>query len=351
MTKFDISSASYDELMQFVKDIGEKPYRTRQIFEWIHKNQVMCFSEMTNLSVDLREKLVQYAELTNSLNRIDEISSDGRTKKYLFELQKNGIISGDKMSVESVLMTYQHGLSLCVSTQAGCKMGCDFCASGIGGFVRNLSAGEIVAQYHAASRDAGKRIGNVVIMGCGEPLDNYDNVMKFIEIVCDNRGINLGQRNIVLSTCGLVPQIYSLMKENLQITLAASLHAPNDQIRRRFMPIARKYAMDELLAACREYSTMRRVSFEYAMFNGINDSEANARELARKLAGINCHINLIPANRIPEKGYTRSSDKTITQFAKILTTSGFHVTIRRELGGDISAACGQLRNKHVTAMK
>ena len=346
MTKFDMASASYDELVQFVKEIGEKSFRARQIFEWIHKNNAIDFSEMTNLSIELRDKLVQYAELNKITLSASETSADLSTKKYLFKFQENGIINPEDLHVEAVLMTHRHGLSLCVSSQVGCKMGCDFCASGIGGFQRNLSAGEIAAQYHMICRDAGKRIGNVVIMGCGEPLDNYDNVVKFINIICDDRGVGLGQRNIALSTCGVVPQIYNLMKENLQITLAISLHAPNDQIRRKLMPIARKHNMDELLTACKAYGMMRRVSFEYAMFNGINDSEPNARELTRRLAGINCHINLIPANKIPEKGYTRSSDKAIATFAKVLTASGFQVTIRRELGGDISAACGQLRNKH-----
>jgi len=351
MKKFDISSATYDELMQFVKDIDEKPFRARQLFEWIHSAGAESFGEMTNIPIVLREKFVQIAEITKISQTSIETSADNSTKKYLFKLQENGIIDAGGLYVESVLMAYQHGLSLCVSSQAGCPMGCDFCASGIGGFHRHLTAGEIAAQYHAARRDANAHIGNLVIMGCGEPLDNYHNVIKFINIICDKRGVGLGQRSIALSTCGIVPQIYNLMKENLQITLAISLHAPNDQIRRRLMPVARKYSIDELLTACKAYSAMRRVSFEYAMFSGINDSEANARELTRRLAGINCHINLIPANKIPEKGYTSSSDKTIFAFSKVLQTSGFRVTIRRGLGSDILAACGQLRNKHESVAK
>jgi len=346
MTKYDIASASYDELVQFVREIGEKPFRSRQIFGWIHRNHATEFSEMTNLSADSRIKLMQHAELNKITMITSEISADLTTKKYLFKLQENGMIDSEGSFVEAVLMTHRHGLSLCVSSQAGCKMGCDFCASGIGGFHRNLTAGEIAAQYYAACRDADKRIGNIVIMGCGEPLDNYDNVLKFINIVCDDRGVGFGQRNIALSTCGIVPRVYDLMKENLQITLAISLHAPNDQIRRKLMPIARKYSIDELLTAGKAYSTIRRVSFEYALFSGVNDSVANARELTKRLAGINCHVNLIPGNRIPEKGYTKSGRKAIADFAEVLTASGFQVTIRREFGSDISAACGQLRNKY-----
>lgn len=344
MTYFDIRSASFERLVQFMSRIGEKPFRAQQIFDWIHNKQASDFGEMTNLPLNLRNKLMQIAEFP-SIECVQVLqSSDGLTRKYLFQLQKNGIIDNEKVYVEAVLMSYRHGLSLCLSSQAGCRMGCAFCASGLNGLDRHLAAGEIAAQYYQISRDVDKRIGNIVIMGSGEPLDNYDNVLEFIRIITDRRGAALSQRHIALSTCGLVPRIYDLASEKLQITLAISLHAPNDQIRRQIMPIARTYGIEELLAACKVYSTLRRVSFEYIMLNKINDSEANAKELARRLAGISCHINLIPANKIPEKGYNRSSDFAIENFAKTLKKSGFEVTVRRGLGGDIGAACGQLRN-------
>jgi len=248
---------------------------------------------------------------------------------------------------EAVLMTYRHGFSVCVSTQAGCRMGCEFCASGLTGLQRNLTAGEIAAQYYAVCRYINNRVGNIVLMGSGEPLDNYDNVLRFIKLIGHEKGANVGMRHITVSTCGIVPRIYDLAAENLQLTLAVSLNAPNDQIRRKLMPIARKYDFDELMAACRAYAaSARRITFEYIMIEGVNDSEGNAKELSKRLAGIKCHINLIAANKVPEKGYNRSSAAAIAAFAEILEKSGLDVTVRREMGGDISAACGQLRNEY-----
>jgi len=348
MDNFDIRSASFDELSEFVHKIGEKSYRTQQIFQWIHGKFAESYDKMTNLSADLRNKLIQIAEIPHIECIKIQNSADGGARKYLFELHKNGIMDAGAVYIETVLMTHKHGLSVCVSSQAGCRMGCDFCASGLTGLDRNLSAGEIAAQYYAVCRHIGQRVGNIVIMGSGEPLDNYSNVLKFIRLVNDKRGANVGQRHITLSTCGIVPRIYDLMNENLQITLAISLHAPNNQIRRKLMPVARTYDIDELLSACRAYEeTVRRVSFEYIMIKDVNDSEGNAKELAKRLAGMQSHINLIPANRIPEKGYTKSTCAAMAAFVKILEKSGLSVTMRREMGSDISAACGQLRNKHI----
>ena len=347
MSDFDMRSANIVEIEQLMHNIGEKPYRAAQIFDWLHGKFAAGYDEMTNLPAALRAKLAQIAAISPVECARIQKSSDGATRKYLFNLQNNGIMDKKATYVETVLMTYRHGLSICVSSQAGCRMGCDFCASGQTGLERNLTAGEIAAQYYAVCRDIGQRIGNVVIMGSGEPLDNYDNTLKFIGLISDKKGANVGARHITVSTCGIVPRIYDLARENLQITLAVSLNAPNDQIRRRLMPIARKYDIDTLLTACRAYAdAKRRISFEYIMLDGVNDGEGNAKELAKRLAGIKCHVNLIAANKVPEKGYNRSNAAVITRFAEILEKSGVDVTIRREMGSDISAACGQLRNQH-----
>ena len=345
MSKLDIRSANFEQIQQFVANIGEKPFRSQQIFEWINSKWANSFDEMTNLSASLRDKLSDIAEISSAECVRTQKSNDG-TRKYLLQMHKNGTMDSEKVFAEVVLMSYKHGYSVCLSSQAGCRMGCDFCASGLNGLDRNLTAGEIAAQYYAACKDIGQRIGNIVIMGCGEPLDNYDNILQFINIINDKRGAAVGQRHITVSTCGLVPKIYDLLNENLQITLAVSLHAPNDQIRRKIMPVARTYDIDNLLDACRAYGHLRRISFEYAMFDGINDSVGNAKELARRLSGINCHINLIPANKVPEKGYNKSKDFNINTFADILKNSGYEATVRRGLGSDISASCGQLRNEH-----
>ena len=341
--KFDIRSALLPEITQFIENLGEKPYRAKQIYEWLHKKGAEEFNEMTNLPLTLRKKLEEVTKIPRIEVSHIQTSVDG-TRKYLMEL-----FEGNKsVYIESVLMEYQHGLSICLSSQVGCSMGCDFCASGITGLERNLTTGEILGQLYKISKLENKRITNIVIMGSGEPLDNYDNVINFIKIINDENGYNIGQRHITLSTCGITPKIYKLLEENLQITLAISLHAPNDNIRKKIMKIAKVYTLDGLLKACRLYAKKRRVTFEYIMLDGINDSVENAKELASKIKEINCHINLIPVNKVKGKPYSRSCDKTINNFAKILENSGIEVTIRRELGADIDAACGQLRNKKLS---
>lgn len=346
MALFDIRSASLEEIQGFMKSINEPSFRGVQVYEWINKKQAQSYEEMTNISAKLKVKLAENTRFFPITTIAEQTSSDNLTKKLLFGLQSCGTMEGNIVNVESVLMTYKHGLSACLSTQAGCRMGCDFCASHIAGFVRNLTPGEILGQYYALSRIVGERISNVVLMGIGEPLDNFESTVKFIRLINHPKGVNLSQRNITLSTCGLVPQIKMLMKEGLQINLAISLHAPNDQIRRRIMPIARKYSYDELMDACKAYAKNgRRITFEYIMIDGINDSVANAQELAKKVKGINCHINLIGANPVLEKGYAKSKKHAMLAFKEVLTKAGVTTTIRRELGTDISAACGQLRKE------
>ena len=345
MENFDMQSARLDEIKQFMQSIGEKSFRAEQIFGWIHAKSAQSYDEMTNLPIDLRDRLLQIAPMTSVECVHVQKSKDGATRKYLLKLHNNGIMD---VYVETVLMTYRHGHSICVSTQAGCRMGCDFCATGTSGLLRNLTAGEIAAQLYKASQMAGRRVSNIVLMGMGEPLDNYDNVVKFIHLVNHPKGVNLGQRHISLSTSGLVDKIHALRAENLQINLALSLHAPNDQIRRQIMPIARKFSIEETLDACREYAANgRRVTFEYIMLHGMNDAKAHADELSRRLKGINCLINLIPTNDVAEKGYKKSKPQKVAEFKHILEAAGFTVTQRRELGSDISAACGQLRNENL----
>ncbi|MDR2182924.1 MAG: 23S rRNA (adenine(2503)-C(2))-methyltransferase RlmN [Clostridiales bacterium] len=343
MENIDMRGATLDDIRHFMQGIGEKPFRAEQVFSWIHAKFANSYDEMTNLPVALRKRLAEIAPIAPIELIRTQKSADGATRKCLLKLYNSGIMD---VYVETVLMTYRHGTSVCVSTQAGCRMGCDFCASGLTGLQRNLTAGEIAAQYYVLCREINSRIGNIVVMGSGEPLDNYDNTLGFIQLIGHPKGANIGLRHITVSTCGIVPKIYDLAKENLPITLAVSLNAPNDQIRRRLMPIARKYDYDALIAACRAYAEKsRRISFEYIMIDGVNDSEGNAKELAKRLDGINCHINLIAANKVPEKGYNRSNATTIMAFANILEKSGHRVTIRKEMGSDISAACGQLRNE------
>jgi len=345
MQKFDIASATLEEICVFVEGLGEKSFRGQQIFEWIHKKQAQSFDEMSNISQNLRNKLAENMVFFPPKAVNEQISRNDSTKKLLFALKNCDIMDTENqvVNIESVLMSYRHGLSACLSTQAGCRMGCDFCASEGIGFERNLTAGEIAGQYYQLSKIAGERISNIVLMGIGEPLDNYDNVLRFIQLINHPKGASLSQRSITLSTCGLVPKIYALMKENLQINLAISLHAPNNQIRRKLMPIARKYDIDELLEACKAYAKGgRRITFEYIMIDGVNDSIGNAQELCKRIAGMNCHINLIYANSIPEKGYAKSSPAKMRTFQEVLTKAGFAATVRREMGADIRAACGQL---------
>lgn len=331
-----------EELKSWMSENGESKFRAKQIFEWIYKKSVFSFHEMTNISKASKEKLKNsfYIEIPNIIKKYKS-NIDG-TEKFLFEYKDGNII-------ESVVMRYKHGNSICVSTQIGCRMGCKFCASTVEGVVRNLTSGEIVAQILKAQQEIGERISNVVLMGSGEPLDNYDNVVKFIKLINDDNALKIGQRHITLSTCGIVPKIKELADEKLQITLAISLHAPNDEIRKSMMPVANKYNIKELLDACKYYSriTNRRITFEYALVNGINDSAKNAEELFNQLKGILCHVNLIPVNEIKENDYKRSRAKNIEEFKNILIKYGIETTIRREMGSDINGACGQLRRNYI----
>ncbi|MCL2354258.1 MAG: 23S rRNA (adenine(2503)-C(2))-methyltransferase RlmN, partial [Defluviitaleaceae bacterium] len=333
MDKFDIRSAAVDEISDFMTKIGEKPYRGKQIFSWINNKMVDSFDEMTDLSKDLRQKLMQHAYIAPISIVSLQASKEDETKKVLFELQNYSRMDND--AVEAVLMHYKHGYSVCLSTQVGCAMACDFCASGLMGLKYNLTAGQMTAQFYHLAKMAGQRISNLVLMGIGEPLDNYDEVLKFISIINHPLGVNLGQRSITLSTCGLVPKIYRLAEEDLQINLAISLHAPNDQIRRRLMPIARKYDIDALLEACRAYGQNgRRITFEYIMLDGVNDHKSHAIELARRIkeqmAGVQTHVNIIPANDVPEKGYGKSSPSVVRHFVETLQKEGINTTVRRE---------------------
>ncbi len=338
----DLKSLYLDELEDIIKEMGEPKFRGKQIFEWIHNKNVTSFEEMTNLSKSLREKLSENMFITK-LEIVDKkVSTDG-TQKYLFALEDGNVI-------ESVLMRYSYGNAVCVSTQVGCRMGCVFCASTLNGLEKNLTAGEILSQIYEISRDIGERISSVVLMGSGEPLDNYANVIRFIRLVNDKNGANIGQRHITLSTCGLADKIDVLKEEGLQITLAVSLHAPNDEIRNKTMPVSKKYDMDTLLEACKRYSdaTKRRVTFEYALIKGVNDSSENAKELASRLKGMLCHVNLIPVNDVKERDFIRSSEESIKNFAAILNGKMIETTIRRKLGSDINAACGQLRRGYIS---
>lgn len=346
MDKTDLRSLTLDKLVAELELMGEKKFRAKQIYSWLHQKQVDSFDEMTDLSKDLREKLKLNYTIKNIKIVEKLVSKEDNTSKYLFDI-------GNNVVIESVLMCYSYGNAVCISSQAGCRMGCTFCASTVDGLERNLLPGEMAAQIYEIQRDIGERVSNVVIMGSGEPLDNYDNVMDFLEIIHSKEGNNLSHRHITLSTCGLVDKIYDLAKENLQITLAISLHAPNNEIRQNTMPVAKKYDFDSLLKAAKDYAntTKRRVTFEYALIKGVNDSEAQARELASKLKGIMCHINLIPVNDVKENNYIRSSEDNIKHFASTLQSLGIETTVRRRLGSDINAACGQLRKSYKDKLK
>lgn len=330
------------ELEQLLIEMGEPKFRAKQLFEWIHGKHAADFAEMTNLPKTLREKLESTAKLprTEAVRKL--VSQKDGTRKYLFALENGSVI-------ESVLMKYEYGNTVCISTQAGCRMGCQFCASTLDGVERNLTAGEMLSQVYEIQKDCGERVSGVVLMGSGEPLDNYENVLKFLRLINDRKGQNMGQRHITLSTCGLIDKIYELAEENLQITLAVSLHAPNDGIRNSIMPISRANPMDTLLSACRAYAekTKRRITFEYAMMQGVNDSDACARELAGRLRHMLCHVNLIPVNDVKERAFVKSSDERVRRFAAILQDNSVETTVRRRLGSDIDAACGQLRRGYL----
>lgn len=342
MAKTDVRSMDSGELERFIIEIGEPKFRAKQLFEWIHGKQADDFAEMTNIPKTLWEKLEREAKLPRMETVRKLVSQKDGTRKYLFALENGSVI-------ESVLMKYEYGNTVCISTQAGCRMGCRFCASTLEGVERDLTAGEMLSQVYGIQKDCGERVSGVVLMGSGEPLDNYGNVLKFLRLLNDPKGQNMGQRHITLSTCGLIDKIYELAEENLQITLAVSLHAPNDGIRNSIMPISKANPMDALLAACRDYAgkTKRRITFEYAMMQGVNDSDACARELAGRLWHMLCHVNLIPVNNVKERDFVKSSGERVRKFAAILQENGVETTVRRRLGSDIDAACGQLRRGYL----
>ncbi len=341
MTPIDIKSLSPEELKELFLSWGEKAFRSKQTFAWIHEKLADSFSEMTDLPKSLKERLEKECVYTHlTIERVQESKLDG-TRKYLFAL-------GDGNYVESVWMRYHHGNSVCISSQVGCRMGCKFCASTLDGCVRSLTASEMLEQIYAITKDTGERVSNVVVMGMGEPLDNYDNLIRFLHLISREGGLHISQRNLTVSTCGIVPNMYRLAEEDLQITLALSLHATSQEKRLALMPVANKYPLDQVLEACRYYfeKTGRRLTFEYALVAGVNDSKEDARELANLVGGLNCHINLIPVNTVVESGFHEPTAAGVLKFKNRLENYGINVTIRREMGRDIDGACGQLRKRH-----
>ncbi len=339
MEKIQLLSMSQDELEELVLNMGQPKFRAKQIFDWLCKG-VYSFDEMINVPKALREALSENTYIGAAKISEKYCSKIDETRKYLLELS-------DGNFVEAVLMKYEHGHTVCISTQVGCRMGCKFCASTIGGRVRDLTAGELLSQVMCVQNDLGSRISNVVMMGIGEPLDNFDNVVKFINLINDPRGLGIGQRHISLSTCGLVDNIIRLADMKLQITLLISLHAPNDEKRSAIMPVNKKYSLSKLMDACDYYieKTGRRISFEYTLIKGVNDSLDEAEELAALISGKLCHVNLIPVNSVAETGFKKGNKEGIDAFRKHLEKRGIVATVRREMGSDINAACGQLRRK------
>ena len=340
MEHIDIRSMYMDELENWMKAEGQPAFRAKQVFQWMHEKYVASTEEMTNLPKDLRTKLSESGIVTIKEELRQESASDG-TVKFLYRLQ-------DDQMIETVFMRHDYGNSVCISSQAGCRMGCRFCASTIGGLVRNLTASEMLEQIYASSRAMGERISHVVVMGTGEPLDNYENLIRFLRLLTDEKGYNLSARNITVSSCGIVPRIYDLANENLPITFALSLHAPTDEERKELMPVAHRYTLAETLDACRAYfdRTGRRVTFEYSLVKGKNDSREQAMKLAKLLAGMNCHVNLIPINPVEEREYEKSDQDSIAKFKLTLEKNHINATIRKSMGSDIDAACGQLRRKY-----
>lgn len=333
------------ELQKDLEARGEKPFRARQMYEWMHVKLAESFGEMTNLSKVLRENCkLWYTYTSLKTVRVQESRIDG-TKKFLFGLPDGNV-------VESVWMKYRHGNSVCVSSQVGCRMGCRFCASTLDGWERNLLPSEMLGQVYAVTRLTGERVSNVVVMGTGEPLDNYDNLLRFITMLTDENGLHISQRNVTVSTCGIAPKIRQLAEEHLQITLALSLHAATDEKRRKLMPIAERYSIEELMEACRYYfeQTGRRITFEYSLVNGVNDSEEDAERLAALAKPLNCHVNLIPVNPIEERDYVQSEAGRVRAFQNKLEKKRINGTIRREMGRDIDGACGQLRRRHMGSL-
>ena len=342
MEKTDIKSLNLEELTAFVESLGEKKFRAKQIYEWMHRKHVASFSEMTNISAALIEKLNQNCTLT-SLKKADvQISKIDGTRKYLFLLDDGNVI-------ESVLMRYKHGNSVCISSQVGCRMGCRFCASTLDGLERNLRPSEMLDQIYQIQKDSGERVSNVVVMGTGEPLDNYDSLIRFIRMLSDDKGLNISQRNITVSTCGIVPNIRRLAEEKLQITLSVSLHAPDDETRSSIMPVNDAYPVERLMKACRYYfdTTGRRISYEYMMARDKTDRPWQAEKLAKLLRGRPGHVNLIPLNEVEESPLSPSKPETVRRFQQALEKRGVTATVRRKLGPDIDAACGQLRRREM----
>ena len=338
MEKQDIKSQNQKELEEFLVSLGEKSFRAKQIYGWLHVKHVSSFEEMTDISKKLKEKLINTCQLT-SLKQVQvQTSKQDGTRKYLFAL-------ADGNMVESVLMRYRHGNSVCISSQVGCRMGCRFCASTLEGLERNLTAAEMLEQIYRIQALTGERISHIVVMGSGEPFDNYEALLRFLRMISDERGLHISLRNITVSTCGMVPGIRRFAEEGLPVTLALSLHAPNDEVRQKLMPIARSYPLSAVLDACREYfeKTGRRLTFEYSLVKGVNDNPKEARALAALLKGMHGHVNLIPVNPVKERACARPDKKAIQEFRVILEKAGIAVTIRREMGRDIQGACGQLR--------
>ncbi len=342
MDKIDLLSFTYEELESYIVELGEKKFRAKQIFDWLHKKRVNDIDEMSNISKEFLAKLNEVSHIPKVHVHTKLISKDDGTIKYLFKLDDENII-------ESVLMKYKFGNSACISSQIGCRMGCNFCASTVNGLVRNLTAGEMLKQIYTIESDTGERISNIVIMGSGEPFENYENLMKFIRNAINPGALNIGQRHITVSTCGLVDKIHEFADEKTQVNLAISLHASNDDTRREIMPIARKYSIKEIIDACKYYvkQNNRRINIEYAIIKDVNDDMKYARELAHNIKGLLCYVNLIPINEIEERSYKKTSMEYVNKFAQKLNKCGVHTTIRRELGSDIDAACGQLRNKYL----
>ncbi|WP_424765856.1 23S rRNA (adenine(2503)-C(2))-methyltransferase RlmN [Paenibacillus sp. sgz302251] len=333
-----------DQLQQWMKDNGEPAFRGGQLFDWLYVKRVKSFEDMSNLPKELRDKLDEHFEIL-TLNEITRFESKDGTVKFLFGLH-------DNHAIETVIMRHNYGNSICVTTQVGCRIGCTFCASTLGGLKRNLTAGEIVAQVVTAQQmlDAtNERVSSIVIMGSGEPFENYDATMTFLRLMIHEKGLNIGQRHITVSTSGIVPSMYKFADENTQINLALSIHAPNDALRSKLMPVNRRFPFEDVMAACHHYiaKTGRRITFEYALIGGVNDRPEHAQELAEVLKDMLCHVNLIPVNHVPERNYVRTPREDIFEFQRVLERNKVSVTIRREQGHDIAAACGQLRAKHM----
>ena len=343
--KKDIKSLTLSQVTEELNNLGEKAFRAKQLYQWMHEKLARSYDEMTNVSKALKEKLQENFSYTSlQMVTYQESKIDG-TRKYLFELADGNV-------VESVWMKYKHGNSVCVSSQVGCRMGCRFCASTIDGLERNLLPGEILDQIYFISKHTGERVSNIVVMGSGEPMDNYDNILQFVHMLTDENGLHISQRNVTVSTCGIAPKIRQLAEEDLQITLALSLHATTDEKRKRLMPIANAFSLEEVLDACAYYfeKTGRRLTFEYSLVRGVNDTEEDARELINLIGHLNCHVNLIPVNPIEERDYKESTAQAIRAFQSKLERGGVTATVRREMGRDIDGACGQLRRRHKKEM-